>query len=115
MFSNLPGRLLKLPKGAMCENEGHENVPATARVQGETDSFGYESMCFCAPCYEKFVEEDSKPKDGFCEWGKHAGTNIRPYRDIDEGSCGPVYDTCEACRRKDAKRIREELDEYYND
>jgi hypothetical protein len=112
MFSNLPGRLLNLPVGATCEEEGHETVPATRAVQGDTDSFGYETMCFCEPCYVKFQEESQKPEDGFCEWGKHRGEDIRPYRDIDEGTSGPVYNTCKECRFKDGQRIRDELENY---
>lgn len=112
MFSNLPGRLLTLPKDAMCENEGHENVPATRCVQGETDSFGYESFCLCEPCYDKYREDADKPEDGYCEFHKGQGTDIRPFRDIDEGFSGPVYDVCQSCRIAANRRAQEELDEY---
>lgn len=112
---NLPGRLLRLPEGAMCENEGHATVPATHAVQGETDSMGYETLCFCTPCYEQYRERADQPNEGTCEWCSQPSTSLRPYRDIDEGSSGPVYDVCQSCRREANKRAREELDSYYDE
>jgi hypothetical protein len=109
---NLPGRLLRLPQGAMCESEGHANVPATHCIQGETDSFGYEEICKCTPCYEQYRAKADEPQDGYCEFHKGEGTDIRPFRDIDEGFSGPVYDVCQSCRRAANKRVQEELDEY---
>jgi hypothetical protein len=116
MFNNLPGRMLPLPQDAMCENEGHETVPAVHCIQGETDSFGHEEICFCQPCYDAYREEVKKPKDGYCEWHKGEGTDITPYRDSDEGMNGPVYDVCAACRKRNQERLHQELDDdgYYD-
>jgi hypothetical protein len=111
-MSGLPGRILSLPKGAMCENEGHENVPAVKCIQGETDSFGYEEFCLCQPCYDKYREEADKPKNGYCDFCKQPDAeDIGPMRDVDEGTHGPVYEVCKACRTKYNRRMQEELDQ----
>ena len=109
---NLPGAVLKLPKNAMCDNDGHEDRPAIYRIQGETDSFGCEYEAICQECYDAYMAEPDPMREGHCDWCKKESTNIVPIRDIDEGSCSPVYYVCEACRCKQQHDLEEELDRY---
>lgn len=94
----------------------HEH--ATVRIQGETDSFGCEYTYLCKSCHEIVKEIDEYTTDKHsedlqeCDWCKKETKLkfIRPTRDIDEGSNGPVYDVCGSCREAQNKRIDEDLD-----
>lgn len=104
-ISTLPGTAHALPEGTMCDR--HPGRKAVARIQGETDSFGSEMYDCCEEC----VAEIRNHKDvGCCDWCK-TETELRPYRDLDEGMAGPVYRVCAACRRKDRQRWEEEAEE----
>lgn len=87
--------------------------PADVRVQGETDSFGAEYHDLCFAC-QKAAEEAQREFDrehGSCDTCGAKGPT-GPYRDPDEGSCGPVYYDCNACATKRSKRWAEELVDY---
>lgn len=56
----LPGARLPFPPGTTCDTEGHEDRPAVARIQGETDSFGCEAADLCTEC----AEADAKAAQG---------------------------------------------------
>lgn len=111
-MSILPGSLLKVEKGSMCETEGHENIPATANVVGECDSMGYENTHMCEDCYEAYNNSPDPLEKGECDWCKKDSDNLRPTRDIDEGFNGPVYYVCQSCRIKQDNDARDELDSY---
>lgn len=111
----------KLQPNAKC-NCGKDAVIC---IQGETDSFGYESEDMCQSCldaYKKSVEEADH--SGTCDWCKTHEPLVRPTRDYDEGSYGPVYYLCEPCIEKQEKALWEELErdnhkfdygDYYDD
>lgn len=115
---HLPGNLLKVPKSVICDGDHLFPVTATRRVVGETDSFGSELIDMCEDCYQKHLKavEDERKPGGYlhdmCEWCKTGPHPLRETRDIDEGSSGPVYLVCSACRQKQNESAREEL-EYY--
>jgi hypothetical protein len=44
-ISTLPGAVHRVPEGATCDE--HPDRPAVLRVQGETDSFGSETIDYC--------------------------------------------------------------------
>lgn len=110
-ISSLPGSSRKPPAGQMCDE--HPGVPAVARIQGETDSFGCEMDDLCQQCVdarstyrcsEAGQAEAAAERSGVCAWCKSAATDLRPARDYDEGMSGPVYRVCGAC----IKRVNEE-------
>jgi hypothetical protein len=64
-FGSYPGRVIRrfedpatapLCEGYNCDCE----KPSVVEIQGETDSFGYESLFFCHECWQKMLkgEED---------------------------------------------------------
>lgn len=107
--SSLPGRTFAPDAGMTCDTEGHEDLPAVKRVQGETDSFGCEYIDMCQECYDKHLAY--VPEDQTCD-RCHTFGQCSPRRDPDEGMSGPVYYLCQACRRRDAQRDQEEYESY---
>lgn len=108
---SLPGACHAVPNGTMCDD--HPNVPATHRVQGETDSFGSELNDMCAACFTQHQASMAAYREeaatGCCDWCKQRATDLRDRRDWEEGSCGRVYRVCGACVRKENERLTEEL------
>lgn len=104
--STLPGSLHKLPPGTMCDD--HPTIAAYARVQGETDSMGAEYLDLCYTCYQKVKDQDSI-QDGTCEWCHNHSDKLRHHRDLDEGSCGPVYLVCPACIHRENESAQEDF------
>lgn len=109
--STMPGHTSIPPAGTMCDD--HPTRPAVRRVQGETDSFGCESNDWCQECLDAFNAVFHEQKDGYCEWHNGPGTDIRNFRDYDEGSSGRLYMTCRECRIKSNEDAQAELD-YLN-
>jgi hypothetical protein len=113
--STLPGAVRSVEPGDTCDNDWHlhdgETRPAVHRVQGETDSFGAEYFYACAECYAKMRAEIAAEKETpkTCDWCKAVTTDCILHRDQDEGSCGPVYSICSACRTKEHLAAIEEL------
>jgi hypothetical protein len=108
--SSLPGAVLFVPANATCDK--HPKRPAVKRVQGETDSMGFEATDMCQQCYDKYLKE--KPNlntSGVCDWCGHHKQHRRPRRDYDEGTSGPVYMVCDGCIDKENERAAEELAE----
>lgn len=112
-ISTLAGARHKLPDGTMCDD--HPTVPAVARVQGETDSFGSELHDLCAECVAELQKHANDDRCGTCEWCKSQANDLRDRRDYDEGMCGRVYRVCGACVKQANQRAQEELDAYTDD
>lgn len=112
---SLPGSVLTLPSGATCDE--HQDRPAVKRIQGETDSFGYESFDMCQECYDKYLAEKESPEAnmGHCDWCKKGPFKLIPTRDLDEGMTGPVYHVCSPCKIADSERLRREYEEQDSD
>lgn len=108
--SSLPGSSHALPKGAMCDM--HSTVPAVARIQGETDSFGAEYNLMCQACLDadRKATREAYGAESYCDWCKTMKTHCSPRRDFEEGMGGPVYNVCRDCVSKENARIDEELD-----
>lgn len=106
--SSLPGSRRTPPEGMTCDDCGK---PAEIRVQGETDSFGSELIDLCHACWNAEKEAFSDTA-GTCDWCRKHAEARTPRRDIDEGSYGPVYYVCAACRKRDDEAIRRELARY---
>ncbi|MCJ2143701.1 hypothetical protein [Methylobacterium sp. E-066] len=111
-MSGLPGRRHPLPDGAMCEQ--HPDRPAVANVQGETDSFGYETIFMCQECLDadRAYEATEEAHTGTCDWCKREATDLAWARDHEEGMSGPVYRVCKACSDRVAAAARREMDEH---
>jgi hypothetical protein len=93
----------------MCDE--HPTRPAVVRIQGETDSFGSELIDCCAECRDALKAAISATRDGYCDWCKGSAKNIRDHRDFEEGSSGPIYQVCAACREREYARLEAELDD----
>jgi len=108
----LPGHTVKCGDGYTCEGWNCEcSNPATYRIQGETDSFGCEYIYLCDGC-KKIMDTpdpDTVPESTICDWCKKEVTVWSHMRDFDEGTSGPVYHVCSACRAKENRRAEEEL------
>jgi hypothetical protein len=111
--STLPGSMHKLPEGTTCDR--HPERLAVVRIQGETDSFGAEFIDCCAECRDEIANY----KDvGRCDYCKGENLELIPHRDYDEGSYGPVYRICRACKKHSNDEYREldsEYDDYFDD
>lgn len=108
-ISTLPGSRRDAPVGAMCDE--HPDRPATARIQGETDSFGSEMHDLCDECARELVRACREPREGVCEWCKRPATDLRDRRDWEEGMSGRLYEVCGACVREENERLAAEMDE----
>lgn len=114
-INSFPGSAHALPDGTMCDH--HPDVPAVARVQGETDSMGSEMHDLCRVClddlhaYRRSVEARTGP----CDWCKSPSTDLCDARDYDEGMHGPVYWACGKCRARVERKAAEELASYGDD
>lgn len=111
-MSGLPGRRHPLPDGAMCDE--HPNRPAVANVQGETDSFGYETILMCQECLDadRAYEATEEAHTGTCDWCKREATDLAWARCYDEGLSGPTYRVCGACKERQTQRLQREMDEH---
>lgn len=107
--STLPGSIRAVPVGTECDE--HPGVLAVKRVQGETDGFGAEFLDMCQECYDKYKEEmRNVDNSGICDWCKKSADQVFNHRDIEEGSCGRVYQVCQACIDAEKKEWAEERD-----
>lgn len=109
-ISTLPGTRHDFPDGTMCDE--HPDRPAVARIQGETDSFGCEMNDVCSECLRRDREAARDPNIGRCQWCSTDDVPRTAARDYEEGSCGPVYYVCAACKKRQHDRIEAELARY---
>ena len=113
----LPGQRSKLSitdTVNQCENCTAEKIStaATYKVIGECDSMGCEWIFLCDKhLSEHDVAMAAADKSGTCDWCKTDQPEVRPHRDFEEGSNGPVYDVCTNCLRAESARVSEELGE----
>jgi len=106
---NLPGAYRGEEFGHCCDCGDEQECSI---VQGETDSFGYETNLFCDKCLKK-LREEAKNRKGECEWCHAQDQKLYWTRDIDEGMYGPVYEVCESCYKKQTASLRKELEDRY--
>jgi hypothetical protein len=109
----MPGSRHTVPEGAKCDS--HPDRPAVERIQGETDSMGAELCDMCAECCAEYKKHAADGQCGGCDWCNKEATDLRPFRDTDEGSSGPVYQVCGACRTKAHEAAAQELEEMRQD
>lgn len=103
-ISSLPGSKHKTPVGMKCDLC---DKPAVIRIQGETDSMGSEMGDYCLEHGTQV--ENSSSLSGECDWCRVNKPELRPMRDVDEGSCGPIYYVCAECRLGYYKSFQEEV------
>lgn len=118
MSGNLPGARHALPAGAKCDC--HPERDAVANVQGETDSFGFETVLMCRECLDedREYERSAEARSGKCDWCGKEATDLSWARDYEEGMGGPVYRVCRACITRRDDLARQELaryDGYFDD
>jgi hypothetical protein len=113
-MTNLPGSIRRISPGEhTCEHRGC-TLLATHSLQGETDSFGAEYRYYCTAHIENERQRLSKAsRVGTCDWCKGHATDLRPHRDFEEGSNGPVYEVCGDCVRKQIAEVQDELEDCY--
>lgn len=110
--SSLPGSKFTPEENTVCDT--HENRAAVVKIQGETDSFGAEYLYLCQECLDEYNKASAIEVENMCDWCKTTTTDCQPYRDFEEGSSGPVYTVCKACRQKHIRQLREDWsDEDY--
>ena len=97
-ISTLPGCGHVVPDGQMCDV--HPDRLATARIQGETDSFGCEMIDCCAECCDQLRQQSREGCSGTCDRCHTHAERLSDTRDYEEGLHGPVYRYCEACIRQ---------------
>lgn len=100
----LPGEKRAANPGQICDVC---DCPAVAVLCTESDSFGDETMLLCKTHNEEQRQRASDaPSDRACE---KCGSDeeVRPMRDMEEGSHGPVYWWCAPCRIAFNKTMRE--------
>ena len=96
-ISSLPGS--RHSTDQMCDE--HQDRPAVARIQGETDSFGSEMHDTCQDCFNKHRQyEASRDRSGVCDWCGNESDRLSKRRDFEEGMSGRVYDVCGPCIKK---------------
>lgn len=98
-ISTMPGTSHNLPNGTMCDY--HPDVPAVARIQGETDSFGSELNDMCQECIDEQRKHRDEARSGRCDWCKEEATDLCTRRDFEEGPRGPIYQVCGVCIKKE--------------
>jgi hypothetical protein len=115
--SSMPGARHPVPKGQMCDD--HPDRIATHRVQGETDSFGSELIDMCEQCHDEYVKAvataAAEEAMGRCDWCNSEATDLRNKRDFEEGMSGRIYRVCGKCVAAESARLKEEMDQYYDD
>lgn len=99
--TNLPGDIVTPPYASVCDT--HPSVKAVASIIGETDSFGSETQEVCQEClkaHKEQVKQDKLDPATYmdCDGCGTSDATVKPARDPDEGSCGPVYYWCKKCR-----------------
>ncbi len=110
-ISTLPGSGHSVPKGMTCDY--HDDRPAVARIQGETDSMGCEMIDLCEECLREHRESiRSEDTSGPCDWCKAPAEKRFFRRDYDEGTRGRVYEVCRDCAERQRLRLEEELDRH---
>ena len=98
--SSLPGALSRTTQ--QCDT--HPDRSAVRCVQGETDSMGCEHLHLCQECVNAIAL--LLRISGHCDWCKASYGMLHHNRDVDEGSCGPVYRVCGGCIAKEASDAR---------
>lgn len=110
--STLPGQFSGVPVGTMCDE--HPDRDAVRRVQGETDSFGCEYHDMCQECFEEHLQTSREADySGKCDWCRKHVDHLYPHRDIEEGSCGRVYEVCKPCIDAERQRWEEEDEQSF--
>lgn len=98
--TNLPGDIVTPPYAPVCDT--HPSVKAVASIIGETDSLGSETREVCQECLNKYkeqVEQDKLDPTTYtdCDNCGVSDATVKPARDPEEGTCGPVYYWCRRC------------------
>ena len=64
----------------------------------------------CQDCWQAYKRH--VPEKAHCDYCNKEDV-LRPIRDYDEGSCGPVYYVCQECRTRVNEALAREAAEYY--
>ena len=112
-FGSLPGSRHLVPRGMVCDN--HQDRPAVARIQGETDSMGSEMRDWCEECHRQHLTQASEAdKSGYCELCDENMPVIKKWRDPDEGRCGRIYDACTKCIGERNRQFLEDNSDFFH-
>lgn len=112
MFNSLPGRVLSRSPKEYCES-CEDDTPATVEIQGETDSFGYESIYLCDQHHKEMVEEMNNPEEDYCHVCKEIKP-LFPFRSPDEVN-GPVDEICQDCASRINSNFVRDMGGYDDD
>ena len=98
--NKLPGQTIGwVPDSRECDDC---SKLAEHAVIGETDSFGSEIHHLCNEHYLEMMKAIEEQKNSLrtCDICGVTKDDCLPFRDPAEGSCGPVYITCQECRTR---------------
>ena len=86
------------------------NNPSTCKLVVVVKEGGYsETEFYCSEHIDVAKEHLMDQHDvGTCDWCKGSNLIVKPHRDFEEGSNGPIYDVCKACRVKESDSLNEE-------
>lgn len=103
MVGVLPGHTRALEVDGPCMRCLHDKgvtVLAVRELCTEADSMGAEWTPLCQDCLNEaeIAREEAANEMDDCEIGNHRALDVRPWRDPEEGSNGPVYMACAECR-----------------
>lgn len=104
-IGTLPGTQHVPPTGMVCDV--CKTALANVRIQGETDSMGSEMADYCIACLGQAEEADVDSGISNCE-RCGAVERLRPIRDIEEGTTGPIYWYCTPCHERFTKEMRDD-------
>lgn len=107
-IGTLPGYTRPACRGDVCDEC---DLPATAEIQGETDSFAAEFHTLCPIHFAQMKNRiaASRELETICDLCKKSKTHCTPWRDYDEGVNGPVYSVCVDCKHQKNEELREDL------
>ena len=85
---------------------------SNAPTSSNTDSMGSEMHDLCQECLDKAGAAARADASGTCDWCKAQATDLRNHRDWEEGSSGPVYRVCGACRTRESENLAADIDDH---
>ena len=94
------GQVIFTSEGKCCDN--HPDKPATKRVVGEVDQYGYEASDFCDDCFAIY-EKIKLGKDNVCDWCGCHSDHLRPMT-VTDNQDNTIDKVCDRCI---AKQIHE--------
>lgn len=102
------GQILFVSEGVCCDN--HPDKPATQRVVGEVDQYGYEASDFCEDCF-RIYEQLKATANVVCDWCGCQSNHFRPMMTVDNLVKDTIDKVCDICVGKHVHNTVEKMQE----